>query len=148
MTQALKEAEQAAVRGEVPVGAVVVLDNQIIAKAYNQVELLKDPTAHAELLAITAATNYCASKYLTHCTLYVTLEPCVMCGGALYWSKIDRVVFGANDPKRGYRIVASGLLHPRTKVEANILAEEGSELLVCFFKKQRKPLSCINTLKT
>ncbi len=140
MAEALKEAKIAAQRGEVPVGAVVVDNGMIIARTHNQVELLQDPTAHAELLAITAANNYLNSKYLVDCTLYVTLEPCVMCGGALYWSQLRRIVFGANDLKRGYNRLTASILHPRTAVEQNILEEECRKLLTCFFKKLRNTI--------
>lgn len=140
MQAALKEAARAAEAGEVPVGAVVVADRKIIARGYNQVERLKDPTAHAELLAITAAANYLNSKYLPNCTLYVTLEPCVMCSGALYWSQIKRLVFGASDPKRGYQTLTNAALHPRTTVEPHILAKESNQLLISFFKKLRNTI--------
>ncbi len=137
MKAALKEAARAAELGEVPVGAVVVVDRKVVARAHNQVEQLKDPTAHAELLAITAAAHYFNSKYLPNCTLYVTLEPCVMCSGALYWSQMQRLVFGASDPKRGYQTLSSPTLHPRTVVQQDILAKESNQLLICFFKKLR-----------
>lgn len=140
MEAALAEAKKAAMVGEVPVGAVIVADQTIVARGYNQVEHLKDPTAHAELLAITAATNYFNSKYLGRCTLYVTLEPCIMCAGALYWSQMQRVVFGATDPKRGYQRFSTLVLHPKTKVEQNILAKASNELLICFFKKLRNTI--------
>lgn len=140
MTEALKEAKIGAQAGEVPVGAVVVDNGVIIARSHNQVELLQDPTAHAELLAITAANNYLNSKYLVGCTLYVTLEPCVMCGGGLYWSQLKRIVFGASDLKRGYRRLTAPILHPRTVVEQNILEEECRKLLTCFFKKLRNTI--------
>ena len=140
MQAALKEAARAAEVGEVPIGAVIVVDQKIIARAYNQVERLKDPTAHAELLAITAAANYFNSKYLPNCTLYVTLEPCVMCSGALYWSQIKRLVFGASDPKRGYQTLANATLHPRTEVQQHILEKESNQLLICFFKKLRNTI--------
>lgn len=140
MTEALKEAKIGAQTGEVPVGAVIVDNGMIIARAHNQIELLQDPTAHAELLAITAANNYLSSKYLVDCTLYVTLEPCVMCGGALYWSQLKRIVFGASDLKRGYRRLTAPILHPRTVVEQNILEEECRKLLTCFFKKLRNTI--------
>lgn len=140
MKEALKEAKNAAQIGEVPVGAVVVANGKIIARSHNQVQLLKDPTAHAELLAITAANNYLGSKYLIDCTLYVTLEPCVMCGGALYWSQLKRIVFGASDLKRGYRTLTASILHPKTKVEPNILEQECHKLLICFFKQRRNAI--------
>ncbi|CDG49812.1 nucleoside deaminase [Cardinium endosymbiont of Bemisia tabaci] len=140
MQTALKEATHAATIGEVPIGAVIVAEHRIIARAHNQVEQLKDPTAHAELLAITAAAHYFNSKYLPNCTLYVTLEPCIMCGGALYWSQIKRLVFGASDPKRGYQSCSNTTLHPRTEIDQNILAQESNELLICFFKKLRNTI--------
>ncbi|MCT4697010.1 nucleoside deaminase [Candidatus Cardinium sp. TP] len=140
MQAALKEAARAAEAGEVPIGAVVVADHKIIVRGHNQVERLKDPTAHAELLAITAAADYFNSKYLPNCTLYVTLEPCIMCSGALYWSQIKRLVFGASDPKRGYQALAKTALHPRTAVQAAILAKESNQLLICFFKKLRNAI--------
>lgn len=140
MQAALKEAKAAVTVGEVPIGAVVVADHKIIARSHNQVERLKDPTAHAELLAITAAANYFNSKYLPNCTLYVTLEPCIMCSGALYWSQIKRLVFGASDPKRGYQTLSTCTLHPRTAVKQAILAKESNQLLIYFFKKLRNTI--------
>lgn len=133
MQAALKVTACAAEVGEIPIGAVVVADRKIIVRASNQVERLKDPTAHAELLAITAAANYFNSKYLPNCTLYVTLEPCLMCSGALYWSQIKRLVFGASDPKRGYQAFSNATVHPRTAVQQNILEKESNQLLICFF---------------
>lgn len=117
MREALKEARKALDLGEVPVGAVVVCQNKIIARAHNQTEQLTDSTAHAEMLAVTAASNYLGSKYLSECTLYVTLEPCVMCAGALHWVQLQQLVFGASDVQRGYSLVSSPLLHPRTVVK-------------------------------
>ncbi|MBX9889967.1 MAG: nucleoside deaminase [Amoebophilaceae bacterium] len=137
MKEALKEAQAAALAGEVPIGAIIVSNKKIIARGHNQVEQLKDPTAHAEILAITAAANYFNSKYLTHATLYVTLEPCAMCSGALYWSHIQRIVFGAPDPKKGYQTYTPTLLHPKTTVTPHVLAQESKELLIYFFKKLR-----------
>lgn len=137
MTQALKEAQKAYEAGEVPVGAIVVCQNQIIARGYNQTEQLNDVTAHAEIIALTAAANYFGSKYLDDCTLYVTLEPCVMCAGALSWAQLGRLVYGAEDEKRGFMRFGKGLLHPKTKVEYGILAEECGELLKTFFKQRR-----------
>jgi tRNA(adenine34) deaminase len=119
------------------VGAVVVCQQKVIAKAYNQVEKLNDVTAHAEILAITAAQNYLGSKYLDQCSLYVTLEPCVMCGGALYWSQIAEVIFGASDLKRGYSGVSHSIMHPKTKVSRGLLAAESEELMKSFFRKMR-----------
>ena len=137
MQEALKEATAAALAGEVPIGAIIVSNKKIIARGHNQVERLKDPTAHAEILAITAAAHYLNSKYLTHCTLYVTLEPCAMFSGELYWSHIQRLVFGAPDPKKGCHTYAPTILHPKTKVTPHVLAEESNELLIYFFKKLR-----------
>lgn len=137
MEIALGLAEEAAEAGEIPVGAVVVCRNRIIAKARNQTEALNDVTAHAELLAITASANYLGSKYLTDCTLYVTLEPCVMCAGALYWSQVSRVVIGADDPRRGFQRINAQLLHPKTRLETGVLAQESQELLLKFFNRLR-----------
>ncbi|UFH55484.1 nucleoside deaminase [Spirosoma sp. KNUC1025] len=137
MEIALGLAEEAGDNGEIPVGAVVVCRNRIIAKARNQTEQLNDVTAHAELMAITAATQYLGSKYLTDCTLYVTLEPCVMCAGALFWAQLGRLVIGASDPKRGYSRVESSLLHPKTRLETGILADDSQLLLAKFFKRLR-----------
>lgn len=137
MRQALQEAKKAFDDNEVPVGAVVVSDNKVIGRGYNLTERLTDPTAHAEMQAITAATNYLGGKYLRNCTLYVTLEPCVMCAGALYWSQISTIVFGATDEKRGYQLIQNNLLHPKTEVITGVLADECSLLLTAFFKKLR-----------
>ena len=137
MKQALQEAKKAFDLGEVPVGAVVVANNQIIARAHNFTEKLNDVTAHAEIQAITAASEYLGAKYLTGCTLYVTLEPCVMCGGALYWSQIDKVVFGARDEKRGAGKLQESIYHPKTLVTNGLLAEESILLLKSFFEKRR-----------
>ncbi|MGE0567845.1 MAG: nucleoside deaminase [Bacteroidia bacterium] len=137
MTEALKEAEKAFEKGEVPVGAVIVANDRIIARSHNLTELLTDVTAHAEMQAITSAANAIGGKYLKDCTLYVTLEPCVMCAGALFWSQISRVVFGARDEKRGYSLINSNLLHPKTIVKGGILEEECSNLLKAFFKSKR-----------
>lgn len=137
MDIALGLAEEAAEDGEIPVGAVVVCRNRIIAKGRNQTERLNDVTAHAELLAITAAANYLGGKYLTDCTLYVTLEPCVMCAGALFWAQVGRLVIGAPDPKRGYSRVTPSLLHPKTRLETGILATESQALLAKFFQRLR-----------
>lgn len=138
MKQALQEAQKAFDLGEVPVGAVVVANNQIIARAHNFTERLNDVTAHAEIQAITAASEYLGSKYLTGCTLYVTLEPCVMCGGALYWSQIDKVVFGARDEKRGAGKLSESIYHPKTLVINGLLAEESADLIQRFFLLRRK----------
>lgn len=137
MRHALVEARQAYDRDEIPVGAVIVVKNTIIARGHNLTELLNDVTAHAEMQAITAAANYLGGKYLTGCTLYVTLEPCQMCAGALYWSQISRIVFGASDPKRGYRAMGAQL-HPKTTVLSGVMADEASLLLQEFFKNKRK----------
>jgi tRNA(adenine34) deaminase len=138
MREALKEAQKAFDSGEVPVGAVVVCQNKIIARAHNQTERLTDATAHAEMIAVTAASNYLGSKYLNECTLYVTLEPCVMCAGALHWTQLQKLVFGAEDPQRGYSLVSTPLLHPRTKVEKGIKADVSREMVNAFFKKLRE----------
>lgn len=137
MEMALILAEEAANSGEIPVGALVVCRNRIIAKARNQTEQLTDVTAHAELMAITSATQYLGSKYLPDCTMYVTLEPCVMCAGALFWAQLGRLVIGAGDPKRGYSRFGSSLLHPKTRLETGVLAEESQALLVKFFNRLR-----------
>ena len=138
MNEALKQAKIAFEEGEIPVGAVIVCKNRIIAKAYNQTEKLNDVTAHAEMIAITSAANYLGSKYLTDCSLYVTLEPCLMCGGALFWSQISELVFGAGDPRRGYQRINAAVLHPKTIVKGGVLAEESANLINEFFKKLRK----------
>jgi len=137
MRQALREAAAAFDKGEIPVGAVIVSRNRIIARAHNLTEQLHDVTAHAEMLALTAAANHLGSKYLNDCTLYVTLEPCIMCAGALYWGQIDRLVYGAADDKRGFMHVGKSLLHPRTKVEYGVLQEESRQLLQTFFARRR-----------
>ena len=138
MQQAIKEAEKALEAKEIPVGAVVVCENKIIARAYNQVEQLNDVTAHAEMLAITAAQNHLGARYLNQCTLFVTLEPCTMCGGALYWSQIGKVVFGARDEKRGYSATGAQIIHPKTEVVAGLMAKESTALLQTFFKQMRR----------
>lgn len=136
MRIALNEAKVAFDIGEIPVGAVVVVNNQIIAKTHNLTEMLNDVTAHAEIQAITSAANNLGGKYLRDCTLYVTLEPCQMCAGALYWSQIAKIVYGASDAKRGY--VAMGTsLHPKTKVVNGILEQECADLMLAFFKNKR-----------
>lgn len=137
MQQALKEAQKAFELGEVPVGAVVVCRNQIIARSHNLTEQLNDVTAHAEIMAITAAANYLGAKYLEDCTLYVTLEPCIMCAGALQWAQLDRLVYGAADDKRGFMRFGKQLLHPKTKVEFGIMAEECGALMRDFFAARR-----------
>lgn len=137
MQLALKEAQKAFDEGEVPVGAIVVSGNRIIGKGYNLTERLHDVTAHAEMQAITAASNFLGAKYVNDCVLYVTLEPCVMCAGALFWSQIGKVVYGASDEKRGYTKTGN-LLHPQTEVVAGVLATECAVLLKDFFKKLRE----------
>jgi len=137
MREALKEAHAAFEKDEVPVGAVIVCDREIVAKAHNLTETLNDVTAHAEMQALTAAMNQIGSKYLTGCTLYITLEPCVMCAGAMQWAQIDRLVYGAADEKRGYRQVSGNILHPRTKITKQILSKESKTLLEEFFRNKR-----------
>lgn len=137
MREALKEAQKAAAKDEVPIGAVVVCQNQIIARAHNLTETLNDPTAHAEMQAITAAANYLGGKYLDQCTLYVTIEPCPMCAGALYWAQLGRLVFGSTDPKRGFSLYEKKILHPKTSVSLDILREECSSLVSKFFLNKR-----------
>lgn len=137
MKAALAEAKKAFDKQEVPVGAVVVCNDIIIARAHNLTETLKDPTAHAEMQAITAATAWLGGKYLTDCTIYVTLEPCAMCAAALGWSQAQAIVFGAGDEKKGYRTISDALLHPKTIVEYGVLEEECRETLVRFFKTRR-----------
>jgi len=137
MQEALKEARLAAARGEVPVGAVVVSNGRIIARAHNLTETLNDVTAHAEMMAITAAANFLGGKYLEGCSLYVTLEPCAMCAGALHHAHIEKLVWGADDEKRGFSKYGAGLLHPKTTVESGILAEESRSLLTGFFRQRR-----------
>ena len=138
MRQALAQASMAGARGEVPVGAVVVCGGRIIARAHNLTELLHDVTAHAEMQAITAASNELQGKYLSDCTLYVTVEPCVMCAGAIGWSQLGRLVYGASDEKRGYRRFAPHALHPKTTVTTSVLEAECRELMQSFFKQKRK----------
>jgi len=137
MKAALEEAKKAFEKQEVPVGAVVVCNDIIIARAHNLTETLNDPTAHAEMQAITAATNYLGGKYLTGCTIYITLEPCPMCAGALSWSQVTEVVYGATDEKKGYSTISSSLLHPKTKIKNGILEEECRDIMVEFFKTKR-----------
>lgn len=138
MKQALQEAYKAFEKDEVPVGAVVVANNQIIARAHNFTEHLHDVTAHAEMQAITAASEFLGGKYLTGCTLYVTVEPCVMCAGALYWSQIDKIVFGARDEKRGAGRFQNQLYHPKTLVTNGVLEKECSDIMIEFFQSKRK----------
>jgi tRNA(adenine34) deaminase len=137
MRVALAEAQKAFDKQEVPVGAVVVLNDEIIARAHNLTETLKDPTAHAEMQAITAAANWLRGKYLTECTLYVTVEPCVMCAGAIGWSQAPLLVYGADDEKKGYSKIKDQLLHPKTKVLNGILEDECRDIMVKFFKRKR-----------
>lgn len=138
MQQALAEAQKAYEEGEVPVGAVITCEGRIIARAHNQTEMLTDVTAHAEIMAITAASTYLGSKYLPDCTLYVTLEPCVMCAGALAWAQIGRVVYAASDDKRGFMLHGGkDLLHPKTKLEMGIMEDECGTLMSAFFRAKR-----------
>jgi tRNA(adenine34) deaminase len=137
MKEALKEAQKAFVKDEVPVGAVIVCENQIIARAHNYTETLNDVTAHAEMQAFTAAADYLGGKHLNECTLYVTLEPCVMCGGASYWTQLKKIVFGAADEKRGFSMLSENILHPKTEVESGLMKEECSKLLTDFFQSKR-----------
>lgn len=137
MQKALIEAKQAFEESEVPVGAVIVCRDRIIARAHNLTERLTDVTAHAEMQAITAAANALGGKYLTDCTLYVTVEPCVMCVGALAWAQLSRIVYGASDPKRGFSVFAPNALHPRTEVTKGVLAEECANLMKDFFQRRR-----------
>lgn len=138
MQQALREAKAAFDEDEIPVGAVIVSGDRIIARAHNNTQRLHDVTAHAEMLAFTAATNYLDAKYLTDCTLYVTLEPCVMCAGAAGWTQIGRIVYGAADPKRGFERLGRTMLHPKTVVESGLLQEECETILKNFFQLHRK----------
>jgi tRNA(adenine34) deaminase len=137
MKKALQEAEIAFEKGEIPVGAIIVIENKIIAKSHNLTELLNDVTAHAEMQSITAAANFLGGKYLKNCTLYVTLEPCQMCAGALYWSQISKIVYGATDDQRGYTKLGTQL-HPKTEVVKGVLAEECAQLMKDFFASKRK----------
>jgi len=138
MQQALKQAKQAYEEGEIPVGAVVVINKRVIAKAHNHTERLHDVTAHAEMLALTSAFNHLGAKYLPECTLYVTLEPCVMCAGAIHWSQLGTLVYAAPDEKKGFTRYDTGILHPRTEVRRGILADESTELIQAFFRRVRK----------
>jgi tRNA(adenine34) deaminase len=137
MAEALKEAYKAFDDGEIPVGAVVVCENRIIARGYNQTERLTDVTAHAEMIAITSASNYLGAKYLKDCTLYVTLEPCLMCAGAISWSQMGRIVFGAQDERKGFSQLETRVLHPKTEMISGIMADECKQLLLDFFQKLR-----------
>jgi tRNA(adenine34) deaminase len=138
MRAAIEEAKKAFDKQEVPVGAIVVCKDTIIARGHNLTETLKDPTAHAEMQAITAATDWLGGKYLTDCTIYITLEPCAMCAGALGWSQVYGIIYGASDEKKGYRTISDSLLHPKTKVESGVLEKECRELLLKFFQTKRK----------
>ena len=137
MRQALQEAQKAFEKDEVPIGAVIVCQQRIIARAHNFTEALNDVTAHAEMQAITAAADVLGGKYLTDCTLYVTIEPCPMCAGALSWAQISRVVYGANDAKRGYSLFSPNLLHPKTSVTSGVMSEECAKLMRDFFERKR-----------
>ena len=137
MKQALAEAVRAFESGEIPVGAVIVSEGRIIARAHNQTEQLTDVTAHAEILAITAASGHLGSKYLQDCTLFVTLEPCVMCAGASFWTQIPRIVYGAADPKRGFQQLSQRVIHPKTEIKGGVLSAECAELLIRFFERKR-----------
>lgn len=139
MKEALKEARKADEADEVPIGAVIVCHKKIIARAHNFTERLNDVTAHAEMQAFTAAANHLGGKYLSECTLYVTLEPCVMCAGASYWTQIPKIVYGAKDEKRGYSLYASNILHPATEITGGIMEDECAKILKDFFNKKRKP---------
>ena len=137
MKQALAQAKKAYHKNEVPVGAIIVCDNQIIARAHNYTEALNDVTAHAEMQAFTSAADYLGGKYLNECTLYVTLEPCVMCGGAAYWTQLKKVVYGAKDEERGFSTLTQNILHPKTEIEGGLLQDECAKLLSDFFKSKR-----------
>lgn len=137
MRKALAEAQQALTEGEIPIGAIVVCQDHVIARAHNLTETLHDVTAHAEMQAITSAANELGGKYLKDCTLYVTVEPCVMCAGALGWSQLSRIVYGAADEKRGYQLYAPRALHPKTTIKGGILEEECRQLMQDFFKNKR-----------
>ena len=136
MKKALQEAEMAFEKDEIPVGAVIVVNNTVIARTHNLTELLQDVTAHAEMQAITSAANFLGGKYLKGCTLYVTLEPCQMCAGALYWSQISKIVYGATDEKRGYKTLGTQI-HPKTEVVSGVLEKECAALMTSFFQKKR-----------
>jgi tRNA(adenine34) deaminase len=140
MKLALREAEKAFSEGEVPVGAIVVINNRVISRGYNMVEKLKDPTAHAEMIALTSAFNSFGSKYLQDATLYVTVEPCLMCAGALHWSKIGKIVWGAEDVKNGHQVYTESRnpFHPKTQILSGLLAEEAASLMKAFFQEKRK----------
>lgn len=137
MQEALREASAAAAEEEVPIGAVIVCKGRIIARAHNLTERLNDPTAHAEMQAITMATEYLGGKYLNDCTLYVTVEPCPMCAAALCWAQLGRLVYGASDPKRGYSLFSPSLLHPKTELHSGLLAQECGSIVTAFFRNRR-----------
>jgi len=138
MKEALKEAEKALEAGEIPVGAIIVINNRIIARSHNSTERLQDATAHAEMIAITSAANYLGAKYLPGCTIYVTLEPCLMCASAMAWSQLSRLVYGASDPKGGFSKHGIHILHPKTEVHTGVLDHECSHILKQFFLERRK----------
>ena len=138
MKEALKEALKGKQEGEIPVGAVVVCQKRIIARAYNQTEKLNDATAHAEMIALTSAFNYMGAKYLPDCSLYVTLEPCVMCAGACFWAQLGKVIYGASDNRRGFDQIEPGILHPKTEIVKGIMARESKQLIDDFFREVRK----------
>lgn len=138
MKEAVNEAKKALKKDEVPIGAVIVSNNKIIARGHNMVETLKDSTAHAEILAFTSASEYMGGKFLEDCTLYVTLEPCVMCAGASYWNRITNIVYGCQDEKRGYSTYSKNILHPKTTIKGEVMKDECSQLLKDFFKKKRE----------
>ncbi len=138
MNEALKQAQSAEQQGEVPVGAVIVSNNTIIARGHNMTQQLEDVTAHAEMIALTSASNFLGSKYLEECTLYVTLEPCLMCAAALKWAHLGRLIFGAPDPKEGYQLVEKNVLHPKTKLKNGVLENECGVMLKKFFKERRR----------
>ena len=137
MQEALREAREAGEEKEIPIGAVIVCRGPIIARGHNMVERLQDPSAHAEMIALTAATEALGGKYLNDCTIYVTVEPCPMCAAALNWAQIGRIVWGADDPKRGFTLFSPSLLHPKTETASGILAEDCSELVSAFFRQRR-----------
>ena len=137
MREALVQARQAGEQGEIPIGAVIMCEGRIIARAHNLTETLNDPTAHAEMLSITAATDYLGGKYLSECTIYVTVEPCPMCAAALAWAQISRIVYAAPDPKRGFTLFSPSLLHPKTVVVSGVMKEECSSLVSDYFKNKR-----------
>ena len=138
MAEALKEAQAASEEDEIPIGAVIVCRGRIIGRGHNMTERLHDPTAHAEMIAVTAATEAMGGKYLADCTLYVTVEPCPMCSGALNWAQIGRIVYGTSDPKRGYSLFSPSLLHPKTEVKTGVMAEECAALMTDFFRRKRQ----------